>query len=209
MTHLTHAQAHLRPQAQQQMPQQPGGAPSNGLGMSGAAGAMAGNRASWPNGMPNPSYATDAPQLPLNGLQVDSNRSSRSNSIIRPASSGSDDKKRFSNASSLHTVTNSLETSPPHSAPSVNGAAIDHKFDAANFQRDRLQGQNYPNRSSPGFYQQAVSNGQSEQPQVKSEQSQFYYPYQYGAAQNQDDNNFSGYFPAANDNPLMFSAPQS
>lgn len=196
-------------------PQQPGVAPPNGLGMSSAASSMAGNRSSWPNGMPNPSYAGDAPQLPLNGLQVDSNRSSRSNSIIRPASSGSDEKKRFSNASSLHTVTNSLETSPPHSAPSVNGAGIDHKFDAANFQRDRLQGQTYPNRSSPGFYQQAVSNGgtsmngQSEQPQVKSEQSQFYYQYPYGAAQNQDDNNFPGYFPAGNNDPLMFSAPQS
>lgn len=202
------------------MPQQQvNGQPPNGLGMTSAGSSLQSSRASWGsssmNGhLPQPAYTSDAPHLPLNGLQLDSNRSSRSNSIHRPASSSSEDKKRFSNASSLATVQNSLETSPPNSHHSVNGAQYEQKFDPASLQRDRLHGQTYPKTSSPAYYQQAASNGATSLAQHSEQQPQFYYAgHQYsnlGPGPHGDhENHYPGYFTPGGDNSLLFSAQQS
>jgi len=189
--------------------------------MTSAGSAMQNNRASWGSGsmngqMSHPSYSSEAPpHLPLNGLQMDSNRSSRSNSIHRPASSSSEDKKRFSNASSLATVQNSLETSPPNSLPSINGTQYEQKFDPASLQRERLQGQTYPKTSSPAYYQQAANNGATTLAQHSDQQPQFYYPghHPYSnlgpGANGEHENHYPGYFTPGGDNSLLFSAQQS
>jgi hypothetical protein len=168
--------------------------------------------------MSNSAYPADAPQLPLNGLggHVDSNRSSRSNSIIRPTSSSSEDKKRFSNASSLATVTHSLDTSPPNTIPASHN--LDQKFDPSTFQRDRLQGQTFPNRGSPGYYQPATSNNSASLPS-QTDSPQFFYGQrpggyeQYGGighgGQTQDNGEYPAFFTPAGDNSLMFSTNQS
>jgi len=202
----------MQMQPQQQIPQpQQNGVPMN------AATAMPNNRGSWPtNGtMSHPPYSTEAPQLPLNGLgQHDSNRSSRSNSINRPGSSGSggaEDKKRFSNGSSLANVTNSLDTSPPNSVPSV--VSLEQKFDPNVYQRDRLQ-QGFPSRSSPGYYQQAASTGATSLA-TQNDQPQFYYG-RPGLEQYNDNSlggvkheaGFPEYFNPNVDNSLMFSHQQ-
>lgn len=164
LTHLTHARAPPRTAVSLPgiMPSQSGGVPVSGP--SNPSGSV---RTSWSGGTPvQAQYNQDPSQVP-SGL-LGSNGSSRSNSIIRPASSGSDDKKRYA-VNGLAPLPSGLASAPPQSnTEALTAQDSDRKYGAFQYSRDRIPAQNYQENQNQNFYNQtnagaAPMNPQSQQ----------------------------------------------
>jgi len=146
-----------------------------------------------------------------NGI-LDSNGTSRSNSIIRPASSGSDEKKRYSAANGLPPL-NALNSLPQNNDPlSANGG--ERKY--GNFQFPPTQGQGYQETQSRGYYNPtapssgAVPGQNDSNPSFLYQQRSQLPQYSNGAPQQQQQQNgavkqedWTTYFQNNNQDPLM------
>ncbi len=213
-THLTHAQAHLRPTQSAPSSASVQKSPASLVGSSNSPSSF---RAPWQNGGPTfSSLNQDHSQVP-NGLQYDSNRSSRSSSILRPDSSGDEDQKRYSSTSSIVPSSAGLDT---ESTNALAGNGI-HDGDRNNngngafhYTEDRSPIQGYQDTQGSTYYN--ASSGLPPLPMnTQAEQIQpFYYSrgsfQQYpghhnGQAQPGD---WSTYFqPGAQGNVMFSNAP--
>lgn len=153
-THLTHAQAHIRP-SQSAPNSATGNAPPSVLNgsttpsVNGNSNHSPGYRSLWhPNSAGWPATNGDQAQMPP-VHPGESARTSRSSSFMgRPGSSSSDDKKRFSGSSSYgHTTNGSVETSPTIAPPQERGSSF-------SFNHDRMHGHGQRDNHSGSFYAQ-------------------------------------------------------
>ena len=133
---MTHAQAHLSKLGHNSTASLPISA--GGPSYSESTTALPKYRASWPA---NPAGFATYGQDHQQGYQhfADSTRSSRSSSIKRPSTSGSDDRKRFSEPNTLAPVNMSMDMSP-NTYPI---GAEDRKASMPNFNQDRYAAPQY------------------------------------------------------------------
>lgn len=172
VTHLTHAQAHLRRGSQ---PPSSGGAPAaspaNGVAAPGQPAPPSSYRANWPNG----GAAQAQP-----GQDPGSARTSRSSSIVHRPSSSAEDRKSFHSTTGTapQTGNTSLNTSPSSSA------GEDRKYNSGQFPMSRdlpstHQFHDHPNQQPPpaqypGYY------GSAPQHFVSSSQPETFPTFGYG-----------------------------
>jgi len=204
-THLTHAQAHLRPA---QSGASPGSMSQNGSVMAAPINPPSNLRTSWANnGTHAPSLYPDQTHM-SSGYPLDSNRSSRSNSILRPGSSSSEEKKRYSNGSTLGSTSNGLESNSGH-------PPISERHDPYSLTRDRIPNQSYQNNSSSTYFTPVTASvAGSSLPMVTSAEQSMYsrgagnysqYPNVQNGQMNSEE--WGSFFqPGANQDSLMFSS---
>ena len=171
-THLTHAQAHIRP-SQSAPASATGNAPPSVLNGSTPPAASGNsnhsptyrgqwqtNSAGWPN------VNGDHVQMPQ-GHPAESARTSRSSSFMgRPSSSSSEDKKRLSGSSSYGHTNGSVETSPTMAPPPDRSSSF-------SFAQERVNGYGQRDSHHSGFYAPGPGppmtlGGQVEHPQPNS-----------------------------------------
>ena len=145
LTHLTHARASAR-----NSHSLPGLMPSQtAVPVNVPANQVAGIRTSWPNGSSAPQNFNQDPNQLSNGSLLDSSRSSRSTSIVRPASSGSDDKKRFQPPNGLPPVSSGMNAGQTLTAEALVTQGEDRKYSPFAYQRP---GHNYQDSPATNFY---------------------------------------------------------
>jgi len=201
---LTHAQAHLRPA---QSTSSPVSMSQTGSAMAAPINPPSNLRTSWAsNGTHTPSLYPDQPHM-LNGYPMDSSRSSPSNSTLRPGSSSSEEKKRYSNGSALGPASNGSEPNSTH-PPNVE------RHDPYSLTRDRIPTQPYQNNSSSTYFTPVTASvAAAPLPMVTSAEQSMYgrgagsYS-QYPTATNGPMNNeeWASYFQPGGQDSLMFSS---
>lgn len=206
-THLTHAQAHLRPT---QSAPSPMSLQQNTSGMSAPINPPSNLRTSWSsNGTHAPSLYPDqshAHSHLANGYPAGSNRSSRSNSILRPGSSSSEEKKRYSNGSNLAPTSTGMDNAPTH-------ASSIERSDPYSLTRDRLPSQAYQNNSTSSYFTPVTSSMAPAPLPTTSAADQTMYSRapsgytQYPTTSNghMNDGEWANYFQPGAQDSLMFS----
>lgn len=200
---MTHAQAHLRPT---QSAPSPTSMSNNGHPMSAPINPPSNLRTSWGSNGTVPSLYPDQSHL-ANGYPLDSNRSSRSNSILRPGSSSSEEKKRYSNGSNLGSAPIGMESNITHPSTMERG-------DPYSLTRERLPNQGYQNNPSSAYFTPAAGSVTSAPPpMVTSADHSLYnrgpanFPHYPPAATGQMNNEeWASYFQPGAQDSLMFSS---
>lgn len=203
-THLTHAQAHLRPT---QSAPNPLSMIHNGSSMSAPINPPSNLRTSWgSNGTHAPNLYPDQSHL-TNGYPLDSTRSSRSSSILRPGSSSSEEKKRYSNGSAIGPGQSGMESGATHSSTM-------ERSDPYSLTRDRLPGQSYQSSSTSSYFTPVTGSvAAAPLPMVTSAEQTIYgrgnaaysqYPTTTNGQMNNEE--WASYFQPGAQDSLMFSS---